>query len=347
MTYTICPSDQRDARASTLDLWNRNFPTASQERYAWLYETGPAVGWLLRDAQGAVVGSTGLLRRTFLAGGRVLPAGQAIDLNVDRDHRSVGPALCLGRAVTAAVDQHDLALVYGFPDASSRAVLERIGYRQVGRLGRWAKPLRTHKLLPGWLRHRLLRKAASPIADSLLRVTSAETYLRRPAGLDVRETDRFDHRFDLLWHAGASRFGVLGERTSEYLRWRFGQCPDAQYRVLCLSGPENELLAYLIHSRREGTVQVADFFFADPQHLDVLLAEFLRQMRREKVEAVVVVYLGADVVCRSLKRFGFWKRPGDWETMVYLDQPRVNLDLDRALNPENWFLTRADVDTDD
>ncbi len=249
--------------------------------------------------------------------------------------------------MTGTTAEHELALIYAFPDAKSGPVLRRVGYQALGDLGRWAKPLRSVEYLPGWLRRGLARKTLAVAADLLLRLRSPETFYRRPAGLRVWVTDHFDTRFDALWRKASPQFPIIGERTSAYLGWRFGRCPHAVHRVFCLSGADEELLAYLVYSRRGAVVHVNDFFFADPLDLDRLLAEFLRRMREERAEAVVTVFFGSDVVCRRLERFGFWVRPGQWKTMVYTDRQQVGSDLGHVLGQQSWFLTRADLDTDD
>jgi len=291
------------------------------------------------------VGATGLMARTLNAFGEVLQAGQAIDLNVDRAHRTIGPALGLQRGVTGAVKRGQLGLVYAFPSAQSESVLRRAGYRVLGGVQRWYKPLECEEVFKDRLRHPLARKVVSTVVGSALRLKCPEIPRRR-AGLDVCVTDHFDARFDVLWQAAARRFGIVGERTSEYLNWRFRQCPNVRYRVFCLTGAGQELLAYLVYTRHEDTIHVNDLFFAEHDGLSLLLAEFLHLMRRQRAKAVVTVYQGSEVVSRILRRFGFWKRPSEWNTMVYVDRQRFGRNAEAVFDPNRWHLTRADIDTD-
>lgn len=346
MSYTISQLDQDRDREAILDLWTRNLPDASADRYAWLYQTGTATSWLLTADQGAVVGATGLMDRALRVLGSRVRAGQAIDLNVDKDHRSVGPALGLQRAVTANVNSRQYGLIYALPIAQSEPVLRRAGYRVLGEMGRWAKPLCCQDVLRGWLRRPLPRKAAATVVNRLLHLATAETYYRRPAGVRVETTDRFDRRFDVLWETASQQFPVVGERTSQYLTWRFCRCPEIRHQVFCLLGADGQLLAYLVYHRREGTIYISDFLFANPQTLDVLLAEFLRRMRREKAKAVITAYLGPELVCRKLRRFGFWRRPAARRVLLCVDRQQFGARLEEVFDTENWYLTRADADTD-
>ena len=98
---------------------------------------------------------------------------------------------------------------------------------------------------------------------------------------------------------------------------------------------------YLVYSRRDGVAYLADFFFAEPAHFDVLLSEFIRVMRQERAKAIVTIYTGAVAVAGRLLHFGFRRRPSSWTAMVHA--PAGD---ERFLDEENWFLTRADIDTD-
>lgn len=346
MSYVVTETDTHQDRETILDLWTRNLPATSENRYSWLYERGPAVSWLLRSGSGQAIGATGLMRRTFRSPAGNLRAGQAIDLCVDRSHRAAGPALGLQRAVTATVENGELDLIYGFPNEKSEAVLRRVGYNTIGNLTRWVKLLSSEKVIEPWLPRRLPRKATSLAVDCLLKLTSPEWRYRLPDNLHLEVTDRFDQRFDALWQTAAPRFHFVGERTSDYLNWRFGQCPNVVHRAFCLSEKDARLVAYLVYSLRGSEAYVSDLFFTNVSNLKLLLARFLRQMRWEKVGLVGTDYTGSSLVTRTLRSFGFWQRPSQWKAMLFFDPQRFQGSGERLLDNESWFLTRADVDSD-
>lgn len=329
-----------------LDLWQRNLPDTAPGRYEWLYERGQARGWLLRDAHGTAVGATGLMPRSMCVAGQQVPAGQAIDLNIDAEHRTVGPALGLQRAVTATVQQRECALLYAFPNALSEPVLRRVGYRPLGAFERWAKPLRSQSRLPRGLQTGLAGRLAGRLIDALLCVRRPEAFYRRPAGLRVAVVDTFDARFDELFSRAAGQFTVVGERSAEYLTWRFVHSPTARHRAICLSDRQGRLQAYLVVGRQAGQFHIADLFFSDPCWLDALVVEGIRLARRERGESIVCTYLGPDWIGNRLARFGFWKRPSRWNVLVLADEARLRVSRELLLDHEQWLLTRGDVDTD-
>lgn len=346
MTYTVCQSDLQADRDRILGLWKNNLPEASPDRYCWLYEDGSSAGWLVKSDGTTTVGAVGLMERTIKVFDNLLRGGQPIDLNIDVSHRTVGPALSLQRTLISTVESGEYDLLYSFPNAAAEPVKRRAGFRVLGNLQRWAKPLSVGSKLSARLRNPLIRRTAATVAGPILKLLSPETFYRRPADIRVDVTDSFDSRFDALWETAAGRFPVVGERTSEYLAWRFSKCPDARYRVLCVSNREEELLGYLVYQQRGTMIHVGDLFFADPRHIDTLLAELLRLARKQKAEAVIAVYLGSQTVCRRLKHFGFWQRPSQWKTMLYVDKQTNPTTSGPLFDVENWHLTHADIDTD-
>jgi hypothetical protein len=346
MSYCTAEFDCHADRPQILDLWSRNLPEGSAARYAWLYESGRAAGWLVHSQQATVVGSTGVMVRNMRVFGRPVRAGQAIDMNVDAGHRTLGPAIGMQRLLTAAVAEGRFDLVYAFPNAQSMAVLKRVGYRTVGEVQRWYYPIRWENVLRDRLRQPFVRKLAAATADLAVQLRGRDGPRTTAGGGRVSVTDCFDERFDRLWQASADRFAVVGERTSAYLNWRFGQSPQGPYRTFCLSGPRGDLSAYVVYYRSEGVVHVNDFFFSEVDDLQMLLAAFLRRMREEKAAAVTAVYLGPDRAAEVFRRLGFFRRPAPWTVTAYVSRERWGPPAGQILDKDGWYLTRADVDTD-
>jgi len=197
-----------------------------------------------------------------------------------------------------------------------------------------------------WLRRPLARKTTAAAIDCLLKLTSPEWRCPLPDSLHLEVTDRFDQRFDALWERAAGGFHFVGERTSDYLNWRFGRSPGVVHRAFCLAEKDARLVAYLVYSLRGSEAYVSDMFFAHVSDLKLLLARFLRQMRREKVGLVGTDYTGSSLVTRTLGSLGFWQRPSQWKAMLFFDPQRHHDGGERLLDRESWFLTRADVDSD-
>lgn len=344
MSYVTISAAPVALRDSVLDLWSKNFPEGSADRYEWLYERGPAHGWLLRDEQDRTVGGAGMMVRTVRAEGRTLAAGQAIDMNVDREHRTAGPAIALARNGVADLRSARFDFLYAFPNALSIPILRRVGYEVVGPLGRWAKPLSLRHFAAEGNRP-WLRGIPSICSTPLLALGSREIYPLRFRGLLAGVTDLFDGRVDALWEKVASRWNVMGERTAGYLNWRFAGAP-VTHRIYFVASGDGGWRGYLVYHFRGRMAYVSDFLFDGPETFDLLWGGFLRLMRSGQAQGVVTLFLGDETVTRRLRRFGFWRRPCDWSLLVAADRQRRQEDLASLFTPSNWYLTRADIDTD-
>jgi hypothetical protein len=345
MMYTVSQAGLEADRDPILNLWRNNLPKASAGRYEWLYGSKSAAAWILRHAEDGIVGAAGLMHRRLRIFGQNRLAGQAVDLNVDPNHRTMGPALKLQHAVAGTVTRGGIDLIYAFSNAKSQVVEHRAGYRVLASIDRWVLPLRFGPALNARLENRWVRAIAPTVINPLLRLRSGALPCRL-SGARVEWTDAFDSRFDDLWESASRRFPVLGERTSDYLTWRFAQCPGIDHQVTCLLDKDDRLLAYLVHYRRNGMVYIGDFFFRQPAHLNQLFAAFLAQMRRETVEAIVIVFVGAEAMRRQFRKWGFWKAPRKHKALLYLDTQRFDFDCSRLFDTENWYLTLADFDTE-
>ncbi len=355
MGYSVARSHPARDRATVLSLWERNLCTASADRYDWLYGSGAAEGWLIRpDEEGRAVGSVGLMSRIFRVRGERRRVGQAIDLNVAPEHRTVGPAITMLRTATDAARADGMAWIYGVSNPGATRVQKRLGYRVLGPLGRWVCPLRLGPALRRRVTHPWLRPLASPFFNPLLRLKTMARPRLQDSGLRLETVEVFDRRFDDL--AGAyDRPTIVGERTSDYLNWRFRDGPDFEHRVFCLvqegSGGDGRIVAYIVHHRRGPLVYIGDFFFTDPEHLELLVNEFIRRMHDDAAEAVTTVFFGDSRVQRRLLGLGFLKVPTE-RTVVLgaLDAGQGTAARRREelllRSPDSWFLTQADIDSD-
>jgi len=346
MSYSVHQSNLDADRDQILALWRRNLPNASPGRYAWLYESGTAASWLVTPPSGEVVGAVGLMNRRLCAFGNPLRVGQAIDLNVDAEHRIIGPALKLQRAIVERVKQDGFDFVYTVAPTGSEPIARRAGFHDLGSLQRWIRPLRLSKNLSARLGKPRLGRIAAPIVNPLLAVETLARGWRRRSDGRAEPVEQFDAPFDALWDKAARRFAVIGERTADYLGWRFGQSPSFCHKIFGLRNDRNDLAAYLVYHHRDRLVYIGDFFFDDFSNLKRLLCAFACQMRHAKAEALVAAFFGADSVSRALRRSGFWQIPTDRRVLLYTKEKDATFDFNALLDPQNWFLTQADIDTD-
>lgn len=348
--YAVRRADLDRDRDAVVAVWSRNLRShdgpGHAARYDWYYRQnplGPGRLWVVEAGPGGpVVGTAGLgLRRLITPGGTVL-AGLASDFAVDADHRSLGPAVMLQRAVLGTVGD-GVDLIYALPNARALPVYKLLRYGADAALARYVKVLAVGRYLSRAPGPRVAKRVAAGLADPLLRLASPETW-RPTRGRAVREVAGFDARFDELWARTAPASDVAGERTSAFLGWRYGLCPVAAYATLGLTDRGGDrLLGYAVCTRgADRQVNVIDLWPAAAAAVrDDLLAGLLRWARAGGAASVACETAGARQVADGLARFGFRHRGAG--SAIVVSAARAG-----ATQPAlaTWHFLRADEDYD-
>jgi hypothetical protein len=277
--------------------------------------------------------------RLFANGTTRLRALLSADFAVDRQHRTVLPAIRLQRA--AYEDGRTQAeILYGFPNFRAVGVFERVGYRVLGRMQRYVKVLNYTRYL------RKVRGVAfaAPIAGPIFNVADRLLALRQTGAGSRRGTFRwltsFDSRFDRLGAHMAGQARIVGFRTADWLAWRYSAASGTDASIAALEqGPE--LRAYVVVVRKKRTARIADFGAMTPDDLSTLLGHLPRALRQQGFEAAELYFLGPEWVEATLLRQGFRLRDAERAVVVAAGAAAPDLPTD----PRQWYLTWADADT--
>ena len=334
-------ADPERDRIEIQGVWDRGLGPGPY-RLAFYLNNPVAPGriWRLNDACGRLVGALGAHARRFLVEGRHCTIGEIGNLAVDPEFRSGGPAVKLQRAYLDSLEPAGQPFAIG-ATAKAGAVLKRSGCQELGPVQRWVKPLRTGSRLGVTLRHPWLGRCAGQFVDAALRWTARETYAACPRELTCEVVERFDARFDDLWQRSLCQFGITGERTAAYLNWRFLRCPDEQPRIFCVV-QNDRLLGYVVAFLTNGTLEITDILYERIEVLDVLLAQFLRQVHRDnRVKNVELELFGASELIQMLRRFGFHRRA--CAVRFYISRPAERIPRDVLFDEKRWYLTGADL----
>ena len=343
--YTVVEAETARNRKDIFAIWERNYSNTFHDKYIWMYEnkSNPSpFTWFITTAEGSKVGFAAISSRIMKIGEQILRAGQTIDLSVDKEHRTLRPALLLQREMTARFQQKGIKFLYCFPNKLSEGLQKRAGFKELGPFERWTKPLRSEYKLRDHIPNKLVRKGISFVADIALRILSKEFKFKKLRGLKTEIKESFDKRFNLLWDTASLQHPIIGERNAAYLDWRFHQFPNLAYKIFCLSNHQNELQGYIIYNLKNGFVSISDFLAVNTTLLDSLFTEFIKKMRLTDATSITVNYFGTPIITERLKKYGFFKRLQEDKILIYFsnkDFPSLNI-LDRNL----WYLTPADRD---
>lgn len=311
----------------------------------WYYQNNPSKPgsvWLLNlNSEHRAIGTAALSYRYFMVGKKMVTLGLAGNFAVDKNHRSLGPALMLQKALCSHVGR-GVEAVYAFPPTAAAVLpMKRIGYEQVGTLVRYARVLNPINSLALRIRSKAIARVLSPLWTFVMRLMSKETWLRLPTDLRVCHFTQFDDRFDALWERGRFQFSVLGERSSSFLNWRYRQ-PGKICYVIGIVDKEDDLKAYLIYSHCDlNSIRIEDIFSSNiDMYFDLILAEFIKYMYVQNVTSISFEFFGSVAIKYRIHSFGFRKRPEEVSVCVYCDRGSPLMDMIR--NVDMFFMTSAD-----
>jgi len=330
-------------------VWRENFPDLDQVRYAWMYQNnpaGPAHCQIARDlSRGEVLGSAALFPRRMFVDGKECLAGVAGDFSVKREHRAFGPALSLlRRGVDECLSGH-FDFLFGFPNSLSEAVLVRAGYKAIGQVRRFVKPLQSRYLLEKWHRAPGFAKAVTRSVDMLLTLAARAGGWGIDKRFRAESPARFDSRFDELWRKACHQEPVIGERSAAYLNWRYVEAPHRRYHIYALSqGDGAELAGYIVYwLSQDERVHIVDLLAINwAGAADALLSMFLHRQRRERRQAVCISYAGTPDVGRLLRNHGFLERKPQGNLVVFT--PECSPFREHLLEQDKWYALAGDND---
>jgi Acetyltransferase (GNAT) domain len=336
-----------------LALGYRNLPPAVQgareARYSKYFEDsplGPPAFFLARDNEAeAFVGMAAIFPTQLRVFGELVPAAVAGEFAVDDGHRGLGPAVPLQRAAVNALGERGLACAFGYPNEYSAPITKRVGYADLGPLTRYVKVLRSRILVEQYGRGRIAAALGRVAVDPLLWAFSRERLHRRRREFRVERPAAFDDRFSGVWESLWQQRTITSERNPELLNWKYEMGREGGiYRLLALVGADDQVAAYAVYRVRNDIRHVVDIVFRPAAEvLDALLAELIRDARREGAVALSLIHLGAaNLLTERLRAFGFRRRTEDSSLHVFVPGES---ELEKALvERDNWCFLNADAD---
>jgi hypothetical protein len=352
MTYAVRPLRLDEDRDALGRLWAENMSDAQvaavlPRRLRWLYEgsVAPVTTMVCVHVEsGDLVGCGSYFERSTWIDGRSARSGVLCDFAVARLHRTGAAAIGIQRALADAARETGLALLYGYPNPRSRAVLERVGYRVVGETTSWSKPLRCGYKLRERLGARAGRAAALPL-DVALTACDGLRWAAACVRWRGEHVARPDARADELWERGRPGYDVIGEKPSAYLDWRYRGFTTAEHRIFAI-GRRGDARhdAYAVYTVEGGKASVRDLFAdrLDRSAGPVLLA-LARLLRSEGADALSLSYLGPPRFAAVLRRLGFLRRPGRRALVLHPELVPEPMRA-RAFDPASWFMLDGELD---
>ncbi len=315
------------------------------DRFEWLYHQNPdghAVIWSLRRSDtGEMVGFTACIPRRMIVNGEERLAWIGSDFSVLPKYRTLGLATKLRRAAKSAIDAGEIDFLYAHPNDRMAVIHQRVGHANIGSIQRYAKLLSTGPILQEYSRSRLLADVGKTILDPALRLTDPQVLSRRQYTICEESELRFGEQFSRLFHEVRPERGIIGVRDADYLHWRYGQNPLADFRLLT-AHKGNRLSGFLIYSVIDDAIVVQDVFPATTALVRDLFSEVTRIGRQRQLQSATFTVLEETPLQQAVCRCGYHRRAERSQMFTYAAD-----DSDWAhevVEGGEWYITVGDRD---
>jgi len=337
MNYDIVETTENFDPDVLLPLWKDALPDLDERRVDWSYRGnpgGPAHMWYLNEAaSGRPCGACAVLPRDFFLGGRKIRGGIASDFAIKKEHRSLGPALKLQRAVS---DSMDFDAILAFPNQSAMGVQLRAGFHDMGNMTVFRKIFRSRDLLKRRY-HPVLSMIAAPFVDAAVELRSLSFSGGTSRSYSVVHS--LDEKFADFWKRVKDRFGCIGDRSTDYLQWRFLSHPYKSYAFFGLiETASSRPIGHLVYYVKDRIAYVDDVLFGDPQaDLSALVDAFSSHCRKSRLDAISLMMLQNEKYASLLRKLNFFPEKTDQKLLV------ACRDIE-SFKKTDLFVTRGDRD---
>ena len=313
--YLVERADLERDRDAIIELWDRNEVNAPDPaaHFDWAYlenPAGPGCLWLLmHESDRRIIGSVGLIPRRMKIAGAVSVVGRAGGLAIDKQHRSLGPALQLQKTMLVECGAAGVSHVYTVAPPQASPVFKRLKFGCLGQMQTRRKLIRSASTVHGRLSF-LPGFVCTPLAAilDLVSLNVAGGPGSRTGGEALTRLEVFDARFDDLWRRAEPHNALATERSAAFLRWRFSAHPRCDdFFCDALQAGDGSLRGYVVYRIHEQTAYIIDLFAAAPGNTETaLIAALVRRLRSEGVASLTLRSFGSARFFKSLKRMGFW-----------------------------------------
>jgi len=342
MAFETGEADLLQDQVTLIEFLRRNLtPLSTAARFEWLYRNnpaGPAKVWMLRETKsGRLAGVGAAFPRTLRIEGRAHRCLVLGDFCLEEDCRSLGPALLLQRACLSPVDSGEFPLSYDFPSQSMMAIYKRLRIKPLGAFMRFAKPLRADRQVEGLLGKTAWSRGVSAVVNRTMAWTASKASQDFEVCVD---RSKFGEEFRALAHGEG--FLISGERTPEFLNWRFHYNPLFNYETVTVRQNGN-LQGFAVFREEDSRIVLTDVLWIGGIEIaDVLLGAVEEVGRQRQLHALNAHGLEDGTLSKSFLRAGFTVRESC--PMVTYMSPNPDIGY-LASNVTNWVVTSADRDS--
>ncbi len=354
MGYEVKEADLDAEQEIMVGILSNNRSVANfdyNQRYNWIYKNNPfgrARAWIIWDDKKNIpVGFTGVFPRPVYVNGKKLMVWNCGDFSIEKKYRVLGIALKLRKAAKEAVNEGVVPFLYAHPNERMEVIHLRSGHKKIAQMKRFALPIRANRVVKRYVKSDgLARLLSKPVNLALSMKYRFSTFLGLSGELHnrIHVDERHQQVFERMIHA----FPIVGDRSLEYINWKFANNPNRTYRQFDMYYKHN-LVGTIFFTRQNDVVHIIDLLIDDfDRFAGQLFRLFINTVRPafgRKVVSFSFILQEFNPFIPVLSRLGFKYRDDATSAVIAYTNEEKNPELAGEIyDGKKWFMTVGDRD---
>jgi GNAT superfamily N-acetyltransferase len=321
--------------------------------WQWEFKGNPKGFYTILAKDGnSIIGHLASVNREIKVGEEESLASLEVEGVTHPDYQRQGIFVALGQKLLDHLKKENKLLVYGFPNYNALPGHRKLGCTEIMTLNILIRPVDFKRISEKTASNGILRfflKVGGQIAFNLFYRPKA---IPLREGVVIKVINEFDSRFDEFWNDEKSQYEIILKRDSEYLKWRYSDPPNKDYKIY-IAEKEGRILTWMV-------VRTMDKFglkngaivdiLSRPDCKDVMinmLGIIERDFIREKVDLIACSVPKWSGYHKILRKSGFIscpKRLNPKEEAFIIYPLSSELDREYLSKASNWYITWGDTD---
>jgi predicted acetyltransferase len=336
-------NDMNESMNDLILLWKKVFMDYKYDagRFEWLYKKrpeSPTTTWVASiDEEKILVGCGSIYPRNFYINGECIKGAVAYDFAVLKEHRVYGPALALQKAIVKESQESGFDLLFVYPNKESSGIFRSAGYTSTGMADCWERIINSKKQFASRIRQNFVVKVVSKIFDVYLAIRHIFNFRIFYKSFSTAIKKDCSIEFDAIFKRTLSSGGIVPDRSSMFLNWRYSDNYQTKHQYFCLYDLKNkELCAYIIFTIKESMLVIKDIESVSDKYSDCLLWKFISFARKSNFTMIVLNFFGKRSFEKLLKKHFFIKRPTQREYLFSSSERLAKKQIELLKNRENF-----------
>jgi len=314
---------------------------------AWKYLTNPdgkPKVWIAIDEQtGKDIGISSIIPRKFKINNNTLTCWNSCDFSIEKRYRTLGIALKLRKKAKESVDNGEITAFFSHPNNKMVKIFEKANYPCIGKMLHLVKPLNIDFKMKSIVKYKFISKTLSRILNPFLCLPELFISKNRNYSFELLGNVPFDLEYDVFFSNVSKDYTIIGDRSSEYMNWRYINCPLYQTERIIIRNNE-KICGYIIFIQIEKQIHLKDMVcISDDKIIIALIANWIKIIRKRQADYITAVFLQTNPMIKFFKKFTFFTASQESAVFAYVNE---RTDIYNAwLNNENWYMTIGDRDT--